>query len=118
MFAQEVTALGEGLEREFRDSLEKLQQLAEEARNVLPDTAQGFDAALLSMDSTSGAVRAMRIPTAAKKAKRMITNPAPTSPVSSPMIAKMKSVWAFGRKCHFALPAPSPTPVRPTPVAE
>jgi len=36
-----------------------LQQAAEEARNVLPDTAQEFDAALLSMDSTSGAVRAM-----------------------------------------------------------
>ena len=27
------------------------------------------------------------------------------------MTAKMKSVCAFGRKCHFARPAPSPTPV-------
>ena len=29
------------------------------------------------------------------------------------MIAKMKSVCAFGRKFHLALPAPSPTPVHP-----
>jgi penicillin-binding protein 1A len=36
-----------------------LQQIAEEARNVLPDTAQGFDSAIVSLDSTSGAVRAM-----------------------------------------------------------
>ena len=30
--AEEMTALGEGLEREFRDSLEKLQRLAEDQR--------------------------------------------------------------------------------------
>jgi hypothetical protein len=29
------------------------------------------------------------------------------------MIAKMKSVCAFGRNSHLALPAPSPTPVQP-----
>jgi penicillin-binding protein 1A len=32
---------------------------AEQARNVLPDTQQGFDAAIVSLDTTSGAVRAM-----------------------------------------------------------
>ncbi len=37
-----------------------LQSLAEQARNELPDTGLlGFDAALVSLDSTSGAVRAM-----------------------------------------------------------
>ena len=29
------------------------------------------------------------------------------------MMAKMKSVWASGRKPHFSLLAPSPTPVTP-----
>ena len=37
----------------------------------------------------------------------------PMSPSSSPMIAKMKSVCAFGRKFHLARLAPRPTPVRP-----
>ena len=32
-------------------------------------------------------------------------------PSSSAMTAKMKSVWASGRKPHFAWPAPSPVPV-------
>jgi penicillin-binding protein 1A len=36
-----------------------LQQLAEEARAVLPDTWVGFDAAIVSLDSTSGAIRVM-----------------------------------------------------------
>ena len=36
-----------------------LQQKAEEARNVLPDTAGRFDAAIVSLDSESGAIRAM-----------------------------------------------------------
>ena len=36
-----------------------LQQLAEQARNELPDTFQGFDASLVSLDSTSGAIRVM-----------------------------------------------------------
>ena len=34
-------------------------------------------------------------------------------PSSSPMMAKMKSVCALGRKFHLARPAPSPTPVNP-----
>ncbi len=35
------------------------------------------------------------------------------NPSSSPMIAKMKSVCALGRKNHFARPAPRPTPFTP-----
>ena len=36
-----------------------LQAQAEEARNVLPDTPQGFDAAIVSLDTSTGAIRAM-----------------------------------------------------------
>ncbi len=36
-----------------------LQAMAEEARKTLPDTFQGFDAALVSLDSGTGAVRVM-----------------------------------------------------------
>ena len=35
------------------------QAQAESARNVLPDTAQGFDAAIVSLDTQTGAIRAM-----------------------------------------------------------
>ena len=33
----------------------------------------------------------------------------------SPMTAKMKSVWAYGRKPHLARLSPSPMPVMPNP---
>jgi membrane peptidoglycan carboxypeptidase len=36
-----------------------LQTMAEQARNVLPDNAAGIDASIVSVDSTSGAVRVM-----------------------------------------------------------
>jgi penicillin-binding protein 1A len=36
-----------------------MQAAAERARDLLPDTAEGFDAALVSLDATSGAIRAM-----------------------------------------------------------
>ena len=36
-----------------------LQSLAEQARSVLPDTLQGFDASIVSLDSMSGAIRVM-----------------------------------------------------------
>ena len=36
-----------------------LQSLAEQARSVLPETPQGFDASIVSLDSASGAVRVM-----------------------------------------------------------
>jgi len=38
---------------------QNLQQLAVEARNVLPQNAQGFDAAMVSLDSSTGAIRVM-----------------------------------------------------------
>ena len=37
----------------------KLQATAEFSRNALPDTAQGFDAAIVSLDTASGAIRVM-----------------------------------------------------------
>ncbi len=36
-----------------------LQAAAEEARDLLPETAEGFDAALTSLDTSTGAIRAM-----------------------------------------------------------
>ncbi|HUS43571.1 MAG TPA: transglycosylase domain-containing protein [Ilumatobacteraceae bacterium] len=36
-----------------------LQALAEQARTELPDTPQGFDASIVSLDSTNGAIRVM-----------------------------------------------------------
>ncbi len=36
-----------------------LQRAAEEARNILPSTSEGFDAAIVSLDSQTGAIRAM-----------------------------------------------------------
>ena len=36
-----------------------LQAAAEEARDLLPDTVEGFDAALTSLDTSTGAIRAM-----------------------------------------------------------
>ncbi|NND74207.1 MAG: hypothetical protein HKN44_04295 [Ilumatobacter sp.] len=38
---------------------QNLQRAAEEARNVLPDTQGRFDAAIVSLDSSSGAIRVM-----------------------------------------------------------
>ena len=37
----------------------------------------------------------------------------PGRPSSSPMMAKMKSLWAAGSHCHFSRLAPSPTPHHP-----
>ncbi|MGI9645815.1 MAG: transglycosylase domain-containing protein, partial [Ilumatobacteraceae bacterium] len=64
------TVLGESYQQRynqlFRGGLriyttlnQSLQQKAEEARNVLPENSQGFDAAIVSLDSRSGAIRAM-----------------------------------------------------------
>ncbi|MDQ3468705.1 MAG: penicillin-binding protein, partial [Actinomycetota bacterium] len=36
-----------------------VQSYAESARNILPDTPQGFDAAIVTLDSATGAIRAM-----------------------------------------------------------
>ena len=45
---------------------------------------------------------AMRKPPRINTKKAMITRSAPTKPSSSPMIAKMKSVSAYGRYCNFS----------------
>ena len=42
-----------------RRSTRSSRSQAENARNVLPDTPQGFDAAIVSLDTTTGAIRAM-----------------------------------------------------------
>ena len=66
-----------------------------------------------SMPKGSGAPMAARAPNTPSAANNRMTVPAPMRPSSSAMMAKMKSVWANGRKPHLARLAPSPTPVRP-----
>ncbi len=66
-----------------------------------------------SMPKRSGARSATRTPSTAITANSAITINAPRKPNSSPMIAKMKSVWASGKKPHLALPSPSPVPGKP-----
>ncbi len=66
-----------------------------------------------SEPNRSGAGIAMRTPSTANTANRPSTRKHPIRPSSSPMMAKMKSVCALGRKFHFERLAPSPTPVKP-----
>jgi hypothetical protein len=85
------------------------------------DTTQAVMPAATSVPKRSGACRAARTPSTAKATNRATTTRAPMSPVSSPMMAKMKSVWALGRNPHFDRLAPRPTPVRrpeATPVSD
>ena len=58
-YEERYTALYRGGLRIHTTFDPNLQALAESARNVLPDTAQGFDAAMVSLDTKTGAVRAM-----------------------------------------------------------
>ena len=58
--------------------------------------------AATSMPNRSGARSAARTPRHAKATKQAMTSSAPIRPSSSPMMAKMKSVWALGRKPHLA----------------
>jgi len=58
-YEERYTALYRGGLRIHTTFDPNLQALAENARNVLPDTQQGFDAAVVSLDTKSGAVRAM-----------------------------------------------------------
>src|SRR5581483_9260620 len=66
-----------------------------------------------SMPKRSGARAATRTPRTANATNSERTSSEPIRPSSSPLTAKMKSVCAFGRKCHLARPAPRPTPVSP-----
>ena len=65
----------------------------------------------------SGAVRAMRMPAHSTSRNSAITASAPTSPSSSPMMAKMKSVSDCVRYRYFSCELPSPTPKSPPPAS-
>ena len=78
-----------------------LQAQAEKARNVLPDTPQGFDASIVSLDTSTGAIRAMvggqgSCPTSARSTWRS----RPARP------ARASSCSCSPPPCR---PAPSPT---------
>ena len=66
-----------------------------------------------SVPKRSGARSDARIPRQPRKVKATTTAAVPIRPSSSPMIAKMKSVWASGSQAYFRMELPSPTPVRP-----
>ena len=66
----------------------------------------------------SGAFRAALIPRQAKPRKSSSTRRVPTSPNSSPMIAKIKSVWASGRSWEGDTAPLSPVPKTPPAASE
>jgi hypothetical protein len=66
-----------------------------------------------SSPKRSGACRAIRMPTIPRTTNSATTATAPIRPSSSPITAKMKSEWAYGRNPHLAVPAPRPLPKRP-----
>ena len=61
----------------------------------------------------SGARIEARTPRQPSRKKAVMTARQPMSPSSSPMIAKMKSVWASGSHWNFWIELPSPTPRSP-----
>src|SRR5581483_7527682 len=76
-------------------------------------TTQAVTPDATSMPNRSGARVAVRTPNTARAANRATMRMAPSRPSSSPMMAKMKSVWALGRKPNLARLAPNPTPKMP-----
>lgn len=58
----------------------------------------------------SGARRAAFTPARTKTVKRTSTSMVPRKPASSPMMEKMKSLWALGRYMNFWRLMPSPRP--------
>ena len=66
-----------------------------------------------SRSNLPGAWIAMRMPAHSRTPNPISTTRVPRSPSSSPITAKMKSEWAFGRKSHFARLVPSPVPSQP-----
>ena len=70
-----------------------------------------------SIAKRSGALRAALSPSQPRPRNRPRTKSAPTSPVSSPITEKMKSVCGLGRRPHFSRLAPNPRPYRrPDPI--
>ena len=61
----------------------------------------------------SGARSEARYPRTAKKRNPAMTRVVPISPVSSPTMAKMKSVCASGNHPYFSTEWPMPTPKNP-----
>ena len=61
-----------------------------------------------SSEKRSRARAATTSPSRPRAPNRTTTMNAPSRPNSSPMMAKMKSVWAYGRKPHLARDAPRP----------
>jgi len=58
-YEERYTALYRGGLRIYTTLDPQLQSLAEDARDVLPDTVEGFDAAITTVDNATGAIRAM-----------------------------------------------------------
>ena len=58
-YEERYTALYRGGLRIYTTLDPQMQSLAEDARDVLPDTVEGFDAAITTVDNATGAIRAM-----------------------------------------------------------
>ena len=58
-YEERYTALYRGGLRIYTTLDPHMQSLAEDARDVLPDTVEGFDAAITTVDNATGAIRAM-----------------------------------------------------------
>ncbi len=65
------------------------------------------------MPKVSLARSAARVPRHTTMPYRTMVATAPMSPSSSPMMLKMKSVWASGRKKSFCRLSPRPRPKKP-----
>jgi hypothetical protein len=76
-------------------------------------TTQAVMAVAPRRQNMSGTRRAIRSPAKASPPYRKVTHNVPTSPSSSPMMAKIKSVVDSGTQPHFPPLAPRPTPNQP-----
>ena len=76
-------------------------------------TIQAVMAVAPRRQNMSGTRRAILRPAKARPPYIMVTHSVPTSPSSSPMMAKMKSVVDSGTQPHLPPLAPRPTPNQP-----
>ena len=76
-------------------------------------TTQAVMAVAPRRQNMSGTRRAILRPAKASPPYKMVTHSVPTSPSSSPMMAKMKSVVDSGTQPHLPPLAPRPTPNQP-----